>query len=251
MTDNVSTITKFLNKTLNVRKETKRLGDSSRNGLQISAKKKFHKIGFAVDAALEVFKKAKALGCDFVITHHGMLWKGHTKDIVTKKPIKFLKQNKMSLYACHLPLDLHKEYGNNAQLCKLLGMKRTKVFDKVGYIGVFPKPKKLKQFVNDIEKKLGTKCKVLGFGKNKIKKVAICSGGAGYSTPIAVQEKVDTYLTGEPVHSAYHWAKTEKINVIFGKHYNTETVGVKALKKLIEEKFKGVKTVFVDCPTGI
>jgi putative NIF3 family GTP cyclohydrolase 1 type 2 len=37
--------------------------------------------------------------------------------------------------------------------------------------------------------------------------------------------------------------------VVFAGHYATETVGVKALAKVLEKKFR-VKTVFLDLPTG-
>jgi putative NIF3 family GTP cyclohydrolase 1 type 2 len=40
------------------------------------------------------------------------------------------------------------------------------------------------------------------------------------------------------------------INVIYGGHYNTETVGVKALARHLETQF-GLQTVFIDLPTGL
>lgn len=40
------------------------------------------------------------------------------------------------------------------------------------------------------------------------------------------------------------------MNVIFAGHHATETVGLKALSKVIQKKFN-VKTVFIDLPTGL
>jgi putative NIF3 family GTP cyclohydrolase 1 type 2 len=40
------------------------------------------------------------------------------------------------------------------------------------------------------------------------------------------------------------------INVYYGGHYATETFGVRALGKYVEEKF-GLPFQFMDCPTGL
>jgi len=40
------------------------------------------------------------------------------------------------------------------------------------------------------------------------------------------------------------------MNVIFAGHHATETVGIKALSKVIEKKFM-TETIFIDLPTGL
>jgi putative NIF3 family GTP cyclohydrolase 1 type 2 len=40
------------------------------------------------------------------------------------------------------------------------------------------------------------------------------------------------------------------MNVIFAGHYATETTGIKALQKIIEEKFD-VETFFINVPTNL
>ena len=67
----LTTLTRFLNKKICLAREK----DSSRNGLQVKGKKDVYKVGLAVDACMDVFKKAKKLKCDAVIVHHGLLWK--------------------------------------------------------------------------------------------------------------------------------------------------------------------------------
>ena len=60
-------ITRFLNKELKIRS----FQDSSKNGLQVKAKKEISKIGFAVDACLSTFEKAKKEKAGLLIVHHG------------------------------------------------------------------------------------------------------------------------------------------------------------------------------------
>jgi len=186
-----------------------------------------------------------------VVVHLGLFWKG-TKgaEILTKPKVKFLKKNKISVYAAHLPLDKHEKYGNNIILFKLLNVKPKEIFDEVGYLGYLKKTRSVSSIANELERKLDTRCKVWRFGKNKIKKIAIVSGSGGLSISEAVKKKVDLFITGEISHGSYRLVKDVRLSVITAGHYKTETVGVKEVGKLLERKFK-LKTVFIDNPTGM
>ncbi|CEG12988.1 conserved hypothetical protein [groundwater metagenome] len=230
--------------------------DVSVNGLQVEGQRDIEKICFAVDACAETFKLAKEENADMLFVHHGMIWNG-IKSVtgITYKRLKFIIENEISLYAAHLPLDMHDEVGNNIRFLKIFGINEaieefgTYHGIKIGYIGRFEKEKNLSDFVSEIERQLNTKCKILKFGKNKIKSVGVVSGGAASLIDEAI-ENVDCFVTGEPSHQVYHSAKEGKINVIFAGHYATETLGVKAMAELIGKKF-GIETKFIDCPTGL
>jgi len=237
----------------------KEIKDASRNGLQVKGKLEINKIAFTENASLDTFKAALKIKADLIVVHHGILWKTKYKENVfakiTKERIKFLKKNNLSLYASHLPLDKHRIVGNGAQLIKLLSAKIKTPFARfggkyVGWTGEFKSPVLLSNVVKTLNKKLKTRCKILGFGPTKIKTVAACSGGAGSAIFYeALDKKVDLYVSGEPA-DVYTSAKEAKINVIFAGHYATETVGVRALMKVVNKKFK-IKTVFIDDPTGL
>jgi dinuclear metal center YbgI/SA1388 family protein len=241
----LNTIVKFLNNELKIRS----IKDESKNGLQIRASDEVRKIGLGVDACMETFIKAKKLGCNLVIVHHGLFWKGK-KDFANKVRIKYLKKNNISVYAVHLPLDKNMDYGNNVTLFKMLNAKPKEIIGRVGYIGYLEKTESIDSVARELEKKLKTKCKVWKFGKTRIKKIAIISGsGRGYLND-CILKKVDAFITGEVSHGTYRGAKDAKMSIIIGGHYKTETVGVKNLGKLLEKKFK-VKSVFIDAPTGM
>jgi len=247
---------KKLNKFLDEYLKISEIEDVSVNGLQVEGKKKVNKICFAVDASVETFKSAKEENADMLFVHHGMIWNG-LKSItgINYGRLKFLIENNISLYAAHLPLDKHEEVGNNIQFLKIFGINKgieefgTYHGIKIGYAGRFEKEKKLSDFVSEIEKELNTKCKILKFGKEKIKSIGVVSGGAASLIDEAI-ENVDCFVTGEPSHQVYHIAKEGKINVIFAGHYATETLGVKAMAALISKKF-GIETKFIDCQTGL
>jgi dinuclear metal center YbgI/SA1388 family protein len=213
-------------------------------------------VGLAVDACMATFRLAAQRGCEMLITHHGIIWGGLTS--VTGRvheQIRFLIENDISLYAAHLPLDLHPEYGNNAQLAKLLGLSRVMPFGvykgvTIGFEGVARRGTTRDGLVEKLCSSLDTACTVLPFGTERIGRVAVISGGGAGELAEAIEKGIDCYITGESSHENYHAALEAGINVIYAGHYHTETVGVKALGSLIEKKF-GIETLFLDVPTAI
>lgn len=244
---NAKEISGFLNEELKV----KNFEDYANNGLQVENTEEIKKIGFSVDASLETFEKAKEAGCQMLITHHGMMYKGLTHiNGHHYERVKFLIENNIAVYCAHLPLDAHPIHGNNIQIVNILKLKKIKPFGEhhnqtIGYQGEFSGT------LEDVKKALeenGMKTRSLDFGKKEIKTVAIISGGAAENTFEAIQKGVDLYITGESSQYLHHLAKENKINVIFGGHYETEVFGVKALMPLLKEKFN-VEVEFIDVPT--
>jgi len=248
----LSAITKFLDNELNI----KNVKDMSLNGLQVSGQGEVKKIGFAVDACFDVFEKAKELNCDMVVVHHGILWdKVNPLTGPQYKRVKSIIEGNISLYAAHLPLDKHARYGNNIQLAGLFDLGNIKEFGEyheevVGFAGTLKKEMNLRDFSDMVEKKLNTKCSVLDFGKKNVRTVAIVSGGGSSAVHEAIEKGLDIFFTGESTHGKYHFAKEGKINLITAGHYATETLGLKALQKLLGQKFN-IQTVFIDMPTGL
>ncbi|HUI45891.1 MAG TPA: Nif3-like dinuclear metal center hexameric protein [Nitrospirota bacterium] len=244
----IKNIAGFLNKTLRVGK----IKDASKNGLQVRSPKngEIGAVGFAVDACIATFEKARKLGVDLLVVHHGIKWVPQKDRELAALREACLKENNMALYAAHLPLDLHEEYGNNMQLARLLGLGRLNKFGryhgiKIGYAGTFGSAVKLADVAAQIGKQLRSTCLVFPFGKERIRSIGIVSGGGGSILPDAVREKLDCFLVGEADLALFNAAKDQRMNVIAAGHYATETVGVKALASLINKVF-GVKTVFIE-----
>ncbi len=241
----------FLDETLNIG-ELKNI-DTSLNGLQISVdddKKEIKKIGFAVSASMEVFEKAKEENCDLIVVHHGLIWEKAPIKNILRKRIKFLLENNIALYAAHLPLDKHDKYGNNIIMAKMLGLNVIEKFGSyhgidIGFMGLFDKEIELKELLDKVKKITGQRPKTINFGKDRVKKIAIVSGGGGSCMDEAIEKNADVFLTGEIVLSNYDSAKDSSINLVYGGHYATETLGVKAIERLINEKFN-IETVFIN-----
>ena len=246
----IRNITGLLNRTLRVGK----IKDSSMNGLQVRSRKngEITKVGFAVDACISTFERAKKLGIDLLVVHHGIKWRPQKDRDLENSRAAYLKRNNIALYGAHLPLDLHEECGNNMQLCRLLDVQDPRKFGryhgiKIGYAGRFAKATSLDAAASVLSKTLSTECRVFRFGKDRIRSIGIISGGGGSMLKDAVAEKLDGFLVGEIDLAVYNAAREYKMNLLVAGHYATETLGVRALMPLVSDVF-GVETVFVEDP---
>jgi putative NIF3 family GTP cyclohydrolase 1 type 2 len=171
--------------------------------------------------------------------------------------LRTLVESGMGLYASHLPLDAHKQLGNNAQLAKALGLRQCRPFgvyhgETIGIRGVAPKPWTRARVAERLVACLGAVPKVLPLGPERITSLAIVSGGGGdmVSEAFGITPKVDAFITGEASHWIYPLCQEASLNVYLGGHYATETFGVKALGSFLEKKC-GIRSVFLDLPTGM
>lgn len=244
----VKNISDLLNSTLRVKKTR----DASVNGLQVRARNagEIATVGFAVDACITTFEKAKKQGVELLVVHHGIKWRPQKDSALAEQRTAFLKKNRMALYAVHLPLDLHELYGNNMQLARLLELGRLRRFGryhgiKIGYAGMFRTPTSPAAVARLVRTQLRSSCRSFPFGKERVRSIGIISGGGGSLLNDAVKEKLDCFLVGEIDLAVHNAAKDHGINLIVAGHYATETVGVKALMPLIGETFD-VETVFIE-----
>lgn len=249
----IRNIARLLNDTLRV----KRIKDASVNGLQVASRNagEIAKVGFAVDACLSTFQKADKLDVDLLVVHHGIKWRPQKDRELEARRAARLKQYKMALFAAHLPLDLHEEYGNNMQLCRMLDVRDPKKFGryhgiKIGYAGTFGKAASPDALAGKLDRHLGSSCRVFRFGKDRVRSIGIVSGGGGSMLKDAVRERLDCFLVGEIDLAVYNAAREYGMNLIVAGHYATETVGVKALMPLVKDHF-GVETFFVSDPKDL
>jgi len=232
------------------------ISDVSNNGLQVQGTNDIRTVAFAVDVCVEAIEQAERLGAQMLIVHHGLFW-GQPRMLVGPhyQRVKRLLDAGISLYAVHLPLDVHPEVGNNVQLARVLGFEIEGMHGEyhgtpLGIAARLPAPRSRDHFVAHIEKTLGAASTVWAFGTDIIQRVAIVSGSAAKLIDDIAAEGFDVYLTGETNHTYYHEAKEHRLNVLFGGHYATETWGLKALTAHVQQAHE-LETFFIDIPTGL
>ena len=235
------------------------LSDLSLNGIQVENDIDIKKIGFAVDASLGSIKEAIKNNCNLLIVHHGFFW---GKPIAIsgsfRNRIKLMLENNLGLIAYHLPLDAHKDFGNNIQILKKVANDsfELKPFGEyhgknIGWEASLKKSTSIDEIVANLGVSLEDKSiNYIDSGKKEIKTIACITGGGKSCFNEAVDKKVDLFISGEPSHELFHIAKENNINILFAGHYFTETFGVISLQAPLKNKFN-IETTFLDIPTGL
>jgi dinuclear metal center YbgI/SA1388 family protein len=222
------------------------------NGLQIEGKAEVKKIITGVTACQELIDFACAENADAIVVHHGFFWKGESQQIVGMKykRIKALLENGINLYAYHLPLDVHPELGNNAQLARLLDItdrRSLEPWDKrsVGRVGKFEEAISPEQLSARIESVLARKPLHIDGGKQQIKSVAWCTGGGQDYITIAAEQGIDAFISGEISERTVHIAREMGIHYYAAGHHATERYGVQALGEWLQDEL-ALDVQFVD-----
>jgi dinuclear metal center YbgI/SA1388 family protein len=232
--------------------EIARFRDYGPIGLQVAGRDEVDRVALAVSSTLEVFEAAALFEADLLLVHHGLFWDGDSRvvDDLMRRRLEVLFRAGMSLAAYHLPLDAHRELGNNAQLARVLGVAVEDWFmdergAPIAARGRFLQPISLDELAGRVEQETGRTPLALPGGPDPIRSIGICSGGAARGIRGAAALGLDAWLSGEPSEDSRALAAELGISFIAAGHYATETFGVRALGRELEERF-GVETTFVD-----
>ena len=224
--------------------QVERFRDYAPNGLQVEGRAEVKKIISGVSACEALLRKARERSADLVLVHHGYFWKGEDPRLVgiKRKRLGLLIDNDISLLAYHLPLDAHPEIGNNRCLAERLELSIEGEFGlsepKIGLFGELPSELSAGQFAQVIGNALGRDPLHCPGGPRKIKRVAVCSGGAQDYFQAAADEDVDAFVTGEVSERNWHEAAELGVHFFSAGHSATEMDGIQRLGDHLAAKFE-------------
>ena len=218
--------------------------DVSNNGLQLDRaieqsnnpnNRTISTVAFAVDASVRAVEAAAKAGAQLLVVHHGISWGGGIKRLTggVGNVVRAAMKANLAIAAYHLPLDAHPTLGNNAQLAKLLGLKRIKPAfsyhgNVIGLVGVLESLETL-EALGLLEKSAPFKAPLT---------LGLCSGGAGEFAEEAKNLGCDLYVTGEASWGDVIAAENCGMEMICAGHYETEVFGVRALARAMKKALK-------------
>ena len=222
------------------------------NGLQVEGSAEIYKIVTGVSATEALIDAAIEKQADALVVHHGYFWKSEPAIIggMKKQRLKKLLAHDISLFAYHLPLDVHPLVGNNVQLAKVLGINVQGTLEPWNKNSLALKGKLLEtlsgeKFAMKIEQVLGRKPLYEAGQSKEISTVAWCTGGGQHFIDLAANQGLDAFITGEVSEQTIHVAREMGIHFYAAGHHATERYGVKALGEHLAEEFE-VEVDFVD-----
>lgn len=243
------TLTK-LNEVFDSILEPSRFKDYAPNGLQVEGRAEVSRLVSGVTACQALIDAAIEAEADAILVHHGFFWRNEAPVITGMKQrrIKALLGADISLFGYHLPLDAHPDYGNNATLARLLGIRSESTLipdDPVGNVGQLEALTPVAALLERIAEKLGRVPLHVGDPDRAVQKVAWCTGGAQGYIDAAVAAGADLYITGEVSEQTVHVAREEGIEFIAAGHHATERYGVQALGEAVASQLS-IEHRFID-----
>ena len=233
-------LTDYINRYL----EIDRFQDYCPNGLQVEGRSQVNLLVSGVSACLELIEAAIDRNADAILVHHGYFWKGEPKSLVGMKArrLRRLFETNMNLLAYHLPLDAHKELGNNACIARRLNLDIEGMLDDnqpqpIAMFGCLPEPIEASAFARAISQALEREPLWIAGSSDTIRTVGWCTGAAQDYIHYAVEKNLDAFISGEVSERTTHIAREEGIHYFAAGHHATERGGVQALGEHLAERF--------------
>jgi dinuclear metal center YbgI/SA1388 family protein len=226
-----------------------RFKDYGPNGLQVEGRPEVRRLISGVTASRAFIEAAIEQGADALLVHHGLFWRGQDGRLTgwLRQRLGPLFAHNVNLFAYHLPLDAHAEWGNNAALGARLGWKADARFgeQELGFSASLSELQSLGALQQQVEASLGRRVQVLPGDGRQLRRVAWCSGGAQSYFEAAIAAGADVFLTGELSEPQYHLARETGVAFIAAGHHATERYGVQALGAQLAKHF-GIEHQFID-----
>ena len=208
-----------------------------------------------LDVTESVIDDAVARGCNLIIAHHPLLFRGlkmvSDADYVQRSVWKAV-QNHVCIVAMHTNLD--NAYGGvNHEIAALLGLEnvtflagqrtipdpyggmtpQSQLTGGSGIIGTLGQETDPETFIHDVKRVFGAECcmtnQLLG---RKIRTVALCGGAGAFLLRDAIRQGADAFITGE---MSYHefFGHDQEIQIMAIGHYETEQYTVRIFRRII------------------
>ena len=242
-----------LEKILNEKLSPQLIKDYAPNGMQVEGKSEIKRIVTGVTASQALIDKAIELEADALLVHHGYFWKGEPEPIrgMKGKRIRSLIKSDINLYGYHLPLDIHPELGNNAELARLLDIEVEGGLEghpqSVALFGRLKQAMTGADFANKFNHVLNREPLHIApdNAEKMIETVGWCTGGGQDFIELAAQHGLDAFISGEISERTTYTARELDIHYFSAGHHATERYGIKALGEWLAKEH-GLDVTFID-----
>ncbi len=207
----------------------------------------------SLDATEEVIQEAIDKGCNLIVSHHPIIFRGIKKfdssHYVDRSIIKAIKHD-VALYASHTNLDNVLQNGVNEKIAKRILLNDISILRVhpsshmetsyqlgAGAFGNLSKELTGSEFIAYLKKQMNLQVvrhtRILD---KSIKKVALCGGAGSFLLSSAIAAGADVFVTSDFKYHEFFDAN-DRIMIIDIGHYESEFYTIELLYELISKKF--------------
>ncbi len=210
--------------------------------------KNITKILISLDITEEIILEAKEKQCNFVISHHPLIFKSIKKincfNYVERTLVSAI-QNDIAIYAMHTNFDnifegmpkLGTSLLNLSNYISLSTIKMRDLTKATGVIGDLPYTMKEKEFISFLKKQFNIDTiKHSPFTNKNIQKIAFCGGSGSFLIPNAIDLGIDAYVSADFKYHDFFYYK-EGIFLCDIGHYESEIAFKAFIKTILLDKF--------------
>ncbi len=232
-------------------------GAYDNSGLLVKNHDGIKRVLFTLDLSEAALKRARALKCDTVVTHHPAIYIPVKEMCVDGANANVLRAVRLGLnvYSMHLNLDVA-EGGIDHCLCKALGGEKYRILDYVDELHGYGREFELNegvtlgQFAQKIKRVLSTNRVTVYGNRRSVVKTAASFCGSGSSNAVGHcldgNLKADVVVTSDvPHHSLLSLVEAGKC-VIAITHYAAENVGFRSFYEWVAKNSNGIEVIFFE-----
>ena len=205
------------------------------SGLQVGDRNaEVHEALLTVDVTESVVNEAISLGCDLIVSHHPLLFRG-LKHLTGATPqercvMKALRHN-IAIYSAHTSMDSYL-HGVSGRIAEKLGIRDYRILIPsvshaeagLGVIGDLPQPMDNEEFVAFVARVFATPNTSLRWvegSRKQVRKVAICGGAGAEFLEQAIAQGADAFVSAD---FKYHELQNayQRITVVDMDHWVSE-----------------------------
>lgn len=210
-----------------------------------------------VDVTEEIIDEAADRGCNLIISHHPLLFRGLKSVTGTNRPERALMQailKGITVYSSHTATD-STTGGVSWRMAKMLGMSDLSVLvptspgatTGLGVVGNLPAPLTPVAFAAKVKSVFGCKCLRMSRPTDslQISRAALCGGAAGEFVPQAISAGAQAYVTADCKLNQF-LDHAQSILLIDAGHFETEACTKQIFFDVITENFPNFALYYSD-----
>ena len=210
-----------------------------------------------LDVTEAVIEEAAAKGCNLIVAHHPLLFRGLKQVSDTtqvERCVRLAIQRDIAIYAAHTNLD-NARGGVNYEIAERLGLHdvdflRPEGEGGSGLIGHLAIPEDPYSFLKRAKDTFAALCLKHNQGPARpVQTIAVCGGSGDFLLSDAIAAGADAFVTGE-MHYHDYFDHEQEIQIAVIGHYQSEQFTNEIFKTIIAERCEGVKCFLTQTNTN-